>query len=172
MLRIFTRSRRMPPGPGSIISSGFGQAGQHPVAVGFVASFCQSREGGFRIRLPCCCLCVTPFPSDADSNAKSCPSPNDRSGSSGPFFFCCAGKAKDRTGRQQAGMCQQQTLAGLMLLCALYRRRACAPGAAAHIRLRRTKRVMCAANTRLMPAYRFRPPLHVSFVCFSSPRAY
>ena len=87
-------------------------------------------------------------------------------------FFCCAGKAKDRTGRQQAGMCQQQTLAGLMLLCALYRRRACAPGAAAHIRLRRTKRVMCAANTRLMPAYRFRPPLHVSFVCFSSPRAY
>lgn len=91
----------MPPGPGSIISSGFGQAGQHPVAVGFVASFCQSREGGFRIRLPCCCLCVTPFPSDADSNAKSCPSPKDRSGSSGPFFLLC--RQSERQNRPSAG---------------------------------------------------------------------
>ena len=79
----------MPPEPVSIItSSRFGQAGQHPVAVGFVASFYKSREGGFRIRLPCFCLRVTLFPSDADSNAKSCPSPKDRSGSSGPFLLC------------------------------------------------------------------------------------
>lgn len=125
MLRIFTRSRRMPPEPVSIItSSRFGQAGQHPVAVGFVASFYKSREGGFRIRLPCFCLRVTLFPSDADSNAKSCPSPKNRSGSSGPFLLC---RQSEKQNGLSAGMCRPQTLAGLMLLCALYCRRACAP---------------------------------------------